>query len=385
MAGNAKANIAILKAGAALAASAVLSVLVVNGSPWASIAMQGDHSLIELPSTDESSDDGEQNVPQQKLDGMSLGSRGLQASHSATDEGRAGEPAELPATASLPSLEHSNIEAGPALQSASPRSGMVVTTEVDDDRIITDEVVTIESARAIDAKVLTLGEAVDTQGSADIISGYVLGEDGVSQDMKHAWDSVQQARSENGLIAAPRLSDETFSAAASSIGYVAQGEDPNLVRRIGADIGALGHDEILGVYDLAAADLGHIDGVLMRLQGVIAPTADDTCLTAAGTSYDCAEWARDGLSKILDGRDLACEVLDIPGGQDGAREGWCNLTLRNGAVRDVGELAIAAGLVRAGHVAEMRSPYWAAEKQARADRVGIWSGTFNPAADEKGN
>ncbi|WP_411840084.1 hypothetical protein [Paracoccus sp. ME4] len=219
----------------------------------------------------------------------------------------------------------------------------------------------------------------------DVVSGYVLGEEGVSDDMRRAWEVLERARRDNG-DPGKAADPEVFNRAAGEIGYVPSGVRPETIRAVDAEIGSAGHEVIRGIFEPMSADTGEIDGVLIRLQGVRAPRQGDTCLNAAGSVYDCSGWALNGLATILADRDLACEVMDPEVAEDGeeaearddARIGWCSMEMRNGMRRDVGEIAVQAGIASVEDTGGMISPYSRAQSEAKDAKNGIWSGSFVP-------
>lgn len=215
----------------------------------------------------------------------------------------------------------------------------------------------------------------------DVVSGYVLGEEGVSDDMRRAWEVLERARRDSG-DPGKAADPEVFNRAAGEIGYVPNGVRPETIRAVDAEIGAAGHEVIRGIFEPTTADSGEVDGVLVRLQGIRAPREGDTCLNASGSAYDCSGWALNGLATILADRDLSCEVMDLEEGGDEARIGWCSMEMRNGEKRDVGEIAIQAGIASVADTGGMISPYSRAQSEAKDAKNGIWSGSFVPEISE---
>lgn len=107
-----------------------------------------------------------------------------------------------------------------------------------------------------------------------------------------------------------------------------------------------------------------IAGQKLRLHGVDAPELDQTC-QGAGGDWACGAFARDMLAGIVGAGKLSCAV------QETDRYG------RGVAVCMSGQTDIAARLVRdGGATAYIRysDRYAPAERAARAERLGIWSG-----------
>lgn len=114
-----------------------------------------------------------------------------------------------------------------------------------------------------------------------------------------------------------------------------------------------------------------IGGQKVRLHGVDAPELDQTC-TTAGRDWPCGAFARDLLAELIGRARLSCAVQDID------RYG------RAVAVCMAGPRDINAELVRAGGaVAYTRysDRYRPAERAARAEGLGIWSGTMEQPED----
>lgn len=110
-----------------------------------------------------------------------------------------------------------------------------------------------------------------------------------------------------------------------------------------------------------------VGGQKVRLHGVDAPELDQTCTTTDGRDWPCGTHARDLLAGLVGQARLRCAV------QDTDRYG------RAVAVCMDGQRDINAELVRAGGaVAYLRysDRYAPAERAARAEGLGIWSGTM---------
>lgn len=114
-----------------------------------------------------------------------------------------------------------------------------------------------------------------------------------------------------------------------------------------------------------------IAGTKLRLHGVDAPELDQTC-QGAGGDWACGAYARDMLAGIVGAGKLSCDV------QETDRYG------RGVAVCLRGETDVAARLVRdGGATAYIRysDRYAPAERAARAEGLGIWSGAMQTPED----
>lgn len=107
----------------------------------------------------------------------------------------------------------------------------------------------------------------------------------------------------------------------------------------------------------------------IRLEGIDAPEADQTCLDAAGKSWACGQAATRELRRHIRGRELTCDaraadryhrVLAVCSLPDGSqvnawmvRQGW----------------ALSSGFVKT---------YGSEQAEAEAAKRGLWAGSFTP-------
>ena len=118
-------------------------------------------------------------------------------------------------------------------------------------------------------------------------------------------------------------------------------------------------------------DTLRVGGTTVRLNGIEAPEPDQTCTAAAGSIWECGEEARQALAHVLRGGRVAC---DVAGAGEGPESGDCR----------VGEVNVAAELVRGGHVfakSGLFAPYANEESDARAKKAGIWAGPATRPSD----
>jgi endonuclease YncB( thermonuclease family) len=111
-----------------------------------------------------------------------------------------------------------------------------------------------------------------------------------------------------------------------------------------------------------------------RLQGIDAPELHQECNDSSGRAWPCGTRARSELRRIIGTNPVQCRTLSTD------RYG------RNIAVCEAGGRDLAEEMVRAGFatVIERRSVsgrYRDAQAKARADKRGIWAGTFDTPSD----
>jgi endonuclease YncB( thermonuclease family) len=128
---------------------------------------------------------------------------------------------------------------------------------------------------------------------------------------------------------------------------------------------------LVGHARVVDGDSLEIAGQRIRLFGIDAPELHQDCRTADGNVYDCGAAARRALAELVGGHAITCMPVGTSHDRAVAR---CQA---NG--RDLGE-----ALVRAGHALELqrfsRGRYYAAEREARAARRGLWAGSFEEPA-----
>jgi len=129
--------------------------------------------------------------------------------------------------------------------------------------------------------------------------------------------------------------------------------------------------EIVGRATAVTGDMLRVGSTLIRLEGIEAPEPGQLCLTADRREWLCGRTARQALTGLLGRARVACEVS---GGTAGFSRGTCR----------VGEINIAAKLVRDGHVfarTGLLSSYGGLENEAREEKIGIWAGEALRPAD----
>jgi endonuclease YncB( thermonuclease family) len=126
---------------------------------------------------------------------------------------------------------------------------------------------------------------------------------------------------------------------------------------------------IIGKAWVIDGDTVVISDIHIRLEGIDAPEADQTCTDADGKSWPCGQTATRELRGLIGGRELTCDkraedrygrtlsVCKLPDGSDVnawlVQQGW----------------ALATGFVKT---------YESEQDEAEAAKRGIWAGTFTP-------
>ncbi len=129
---------------------------------------------------------------------------------------------------------------------------------------------------------------------------------------------------------------------------------------------------ISGLATVVDGDTIAIDGVRIRLEGIDAPEASQSCERADGTAWACGHAATRELIRIVANQAVDCE--DLGPDKYGRTLGVCF----------VGGQDINAEMVRRGLAwafVKYSPRYVAVEAQARAGKAGIWQGAAVPAWD----
>lgn len=123
---------------------------------------------------------------------------------------------------------------------------------------------------------------------------------------------------------------------------------------------------IVGIATGGDGDSFQVDGQRVRLFGIDAPEFDQTC-QRAGSDWQCGQDAAEALSKLVVGKDVRC----ISAGTDQYDRILARCTV--GPV-DVNRYMVANGFAVAFR--RYSNDYVGAEETAKANRRGIWAGTF---------
>ena len=114
-----------------------------------------------------------------------------------------------------------------------------------------------------------------------------------------------------------------------------------------------------------------VGGTEVRLYGIDAPEWDQTC-QRGGEEWSCGEAAAEKLSQLVTGKNVVCSTV----GTDEHKRilGRCM----------VGATDLNRAMVASGHAVAFRrysSDYVSAEDSAKANKRGIWAGTFQMPSD----
>jgi endonuclease YncB( thermonuclease family) len=129
--------------------------------------------------------------------------------------------------------------------------------------------------------------------------------------------------------------------------------------------------DIEGRGTAVSGDTLRVGATTVRLNGIEAPEPDQTCAAADGSEWSCGQKAKQALARVLSNGRVTC---DVSGTADGHSSGDCK----------VGELDVAAELVRGGHVfatSGLFASYSGIEAEARANKAGIWDGKATRPSD----
>jgi endonuclease YncB( thermonuclease family) len=116
------------------------------------------------------------------------------------------------------------------------------------------------------------------------------------------------------------------------------------------------------------------DGAAYRLFAIDAPELKQTCKEVNGKSWLCGRAAKARLTTLIKGGNVTCEAKEKD------RFGRIVAVCHAEAVIDLGE-----AMVRQGYAIALPgpsgNPYADAEAEAKADKRGIWRGTFERPSD----
>ena len=122
---------------------------------------------------------------------------------------------------------------------------------------------------------------------------------------------------------------------------------------------------VSGVGVAMSGDLLTVSGSSVRLYGIAAPMAGETCLTRYSVTYDCYRHATDVLQTLIGSAPVSCVITTTD--RNGQQVGVCR----------VGGTDLAAALVARGWAFAYRrlTPvYVGAEAFAESHRLGMWAG-----------
>ena len=122
------------------------------------------------------------------------------------------------------------------------------------------------------------------------------------------------------------------------------------------------------VRDAGTIDLGE---VTYRLDGIDAPTFDQTCIDDHADGWTCGVEARDQLTGLINGRDVHCEDL----GADPTYVKWrLGICTAEGETTSLNQLMVRRGF--AMNAAGNGNRFVSDETEARDNGRGLWKGCF---------
>ena len=133
---------------------------------------------------------------------------------------------------------------------------------------------------------------------------------------------------------------------------------------------------ISGISRIIDGDTLDVGVVRIRLHGIDAPEAGQTCRRANGRSWQCGTEATNRLAELAEGKRLECDALERD--QYGRIVAIC----RQGDIH-LNEALIAEGLAWA--FTRYSDEYVEREAIARAAGIGIWQGEAEPAWEYRAN
>lgn len=111
-----------------------------------------------------------------------------------------------------------------------------------------------------------------------------------------------------------------------------------------------------------------------RLYGIDAPELHQECTDARGRAWPCGIRARSELRRIIGTHPVECRILSTD--RYGRYIAVCHV-----AGRDLAEEMVRAGFATIIDRRGSQNPYRAAQAEARADKRGLWAGTFHTPSD----
>ena len=158
----------------------------------------------------------------------------------------------------------------------------------------------------------------------------------------------------------------SFAAACS----LATGAAAQMVSEDGARIGQT-IQGTLRVTDGDTVALVDARPIRVRIHGIDAAEIGQTCLTEAGTTYDCGTWVAQRVHELWAGQWAICRVVDVDA--YGRAVGVCQVD-----GRDLGASIVRRGLAIA--YTRYSRDYEDEEAAAREGRAGVFAGTMQDPA-----
>ena len=130
---------------------------------------------------------------------------------------------------------------------------------------------------------------------------------------------------------------------------------------------------ISGRARIVDGDSLEIAGVSIRMFGIDAPERYQTCRDGGGRDYACGRAAARALAAAVAGRPVTCTAVD----HDRYDR---DVALCTADGQDLSDM-----MVRNGHALDLvqysRGRYATAEREARAQKRGVWAGSFEPPSE----
>jgi endonuclease YncB( thermonuclease family) len=111
-----------------------------------------------------------------------------------------------------------------------------------------------------------------------------------------------------------------------------------------------------------------------RLHGIDAPELHQDCKDAKGNSWPCGTRARSELRRLIGTHPVECRAVTVD------RFGRIVATCSAGG-KDLAEEMVRSGYATIFTRSGIASPYEKAQAEARAEKRGIWAGSFDVPSD----
>lgn len=141
--------------------------------------------------------------------------------------------------------------------------------------------------------------------------------------------------------------------------------------------------EIIGYATAVDGDTIRLGAARVRLWGIDAPEAHQTCLDASRRSWACGEAATAAMRRMLAEGPVTCERKDTD--RYGRTVAICRQAVgvvhgRAVLLRDLGDRMVALGLA-IDYTRYSKGAYRDQQDAAKAERMGIWAGEFQTPAE----
>ena len=130
--------------------------------------------------------------------------------------------------------------------------------------------------------------------------------------------------------------------------------------------------ELSGTARVVDGDTLQIGDTRIRLHGIDAPEAAQTCVSAAGATFACGTAATGALTRLIGDAAVSCAALDLD--RYGRTVARCTV-----GGRDLGRDMVASGFATAYRAYSM--VYLPAEEDARRAGRGLWSAQMQDPAE----